>query len=152
MNEAQTNPTPGAADPLSQVRTAGRNLWLAGLGAVGTLADLDREGRDLFARLVERGRPVEERQKKAVDEWSDRAAEKLRTVGERAKDQVRQDVKRALAKAGVPTAEEWNALTARLEALSATLDELARTSATAPAAATDSTVTTKPRAAAKKKG
>lgn len=164
MNEAQTNPTPGAADYLNQVRTAGRNLWLAGLGAVGTLADLDREGRHLFDRLVERGRPVEERQKKTVDEWSDRAAERLRTVGERAKDQMRRDLKRALAKAGVPTAEEWNTLTARLEALSATLDELARTGATAPAAHASSaasasnaadtaaTVTTKPRAAAKKKG
>ena len=152
MNEAQTNPTPGAADYLNQVRLAGRNLWLAGLGAVGSLADLDRGGRDLFDRLVERGRPVEERQKKAMDEWSDRAAEKLRTVGERAKDQVREDLKRALNKAGVPTAEEWNALTARLEALSASLDEIARTSATASAADEASNVTTKSRVSARKKG
>ena len=152
MNEAQTNPTPGAADYLNQVRTAGRNLWLAGLGAVGSLAALDREGRELFDRLVERGRPVEERQKKTMDEWSDRAAEKLRTVGERAKDQVRQDLKRALNRAGVPTAEEWNALTARLEALSASLDEIARTSAIAPSADTAPTVTTKPRVSAKNKG
>src|SRR6476646_9586741 len=112
MNEAQTNPIPGAADYLHQVRLAGRNLWLAGLGAVGTLAELDRESRGLFDRLVERGRPVEERQKKTVDEWSDRAAERLRAVGDRARGQLRQDLKRVLARAGVPTAEEWNALSA----------------------------------------
>jgi poly(hydroxyalkanoate) granule-associated protein len=131
MNEAQTNPAVGAADRLNQVRIAGRKLWLAGLGAVGTLAELDRESRGLFDRLVERGRPLEERQKKVMDEWGDRAAEKLREVSERARGQVRQDLKRVLVKAGVPTADEWNALTARLEALSLSIDELARTDAQA---------------------
>jgi poly(hydroxyalkanoate) granule-associated protein len=115
---------PGAADRLSQLRSAARSLWLAGLGALGTVADLDRESRGLFDRLVERGRPVEELQMEVIDEMGDRSAAKLREIGELVRDQVRYDVDRALTRVGVPTREDWSHLALRLETLSRKIDEL----------------------------
>ena len=128
MNEALTVTTsgiPGTTDLLVQVRSVGRSLWLAGLGALGTIVDLDRGSRERFDHLVERGRPVAERQMQRVDEIGDRASGKLRAARELVRDQVRYDTDRVLARLGVPTREDWSTLAQRLEALSRKIDELA---------------------------
>jgi poly(hydroxyalkanoate) granule-associated protein len=128
MHQAiEETPTPayGAADRLNEVRIRGRKLWLAGLGALGTIVDLDQESRGLFDRLVERGRPVSHRQKQVAQEIGDRAAGRIREMRERVRGQVREDLQRVLRRADVPTREEWNALTAHLEALSRKIDEIA---------------------------
>jgi hypothetical protein len=52
MSEAQMDINNG----IGKLVNAGRSLWLAGLGAV---AGVEEGTRDLFGRLVERGRPVE---------------------------------------------------------------------------------------------
>src|SRR6185312_14813243 len=67
MNNAQEAVDSG----LDKLRTAGRNLWLAGLGAV---AEVEDGGRELFDRLVERGVPVEEKQNETVTERAGKAA------------------------------------------------------------------------------
>ena len=128
MNEANAamassaTPITRAADRLNPVRTTGRNLWLAGLGAVGTIADLDRESRGLFDRLVERGRPLSYRQKQAAQEIGERAESKVREMRER----VRHNVKQVLTRVGVPTREDFSLLAVRLEALSQKIDEIAQ--------------------------
>lgn len=149
MNETETT-TAG----FEALRQTGRNLWLAGLGA---LAEIEEEGRGLFDRLVERGRPLEERQKQAVDELGDRAGARFREMQKLVRNQVRHDVKRVMQRVGVPTSDDFARLAKRLEALSSQIDELAtsgaakvvRVAATAPSAPG---VKTKPRATAKKKG
>jgi hypothetical protein len=60
--------------------TAGRNLWLAGLGAVAGVVDADRQSRARFEQvvdeLVEKGRPVEERRRQNAEAWRERAGER----------------------------------------------------------------------------
>jgi BMFP domain-containing protein YqiC len=60
-----------------------------------------------------------------AQEIGDRAGTRARELRERVRDQVRHDCERLLTRAGVPTREEWNALTVHLEALSQQIDELA---------------------------
>jgi len=123
-----TPDTPGAADRLVRVRSAGRSLWLAGLGALGAIADLDRASRGRFDQLVERGRPVAQRQMEVVDKLGhlgDRLSGKVREAGELVRDQVRYDVDRVLRRVGVPTREDWSTLALRLKTLSRNIDELA---------------------------
>ena len=157
MDQTQISTLP-VTDRLRQIQDTGRNLWLAGLGA---LAEIEHEGRAFFDQLVERGRPLEARRRQAVDQFGNQANAKLREVGELVRDQVRYDVKRALLRVGIPTVEDFQQLSSRLEALSLrideTIDELAQdreAAGAAPARPTESTEpakSTKPRAAAKKR-
>jgi poly(hydroxyalkanoate) granule-associated protein len=142
--------TAGASARLEQLRTAGRNLWLAGLGAA---VEIENEGKGLFDRLVERGRPFEERQKQTVNELGDKAGAKLREMRDLVRDQVRHDVKQVLTRVGVPTLEDFRLLTSRLETLSAKIDALSTHPAVSPEPeTTPETPTTQPRATARKKG
>jgi polyhydroxyalkanoate synthesis regulator phasin len=101
---------------------AGRNLWLAGLGGVAGAGD---GGRELFDRLVERGRPVEERGKKVVTEVAGRTSRALRELGKLLRDQAAWESRGLLKKLNLTTVEDVKILAARLETLSRKLDEYA---------------------------
>jgi poly(hydroxyalkanoate) granule-associated protein len=101
---------------------AGRSLWLAGLGA---MAGVEEEGRELFGRLVERGRPVEERQRKAVEAVADRATRTARDFGKLLQDTMEYESRGMLQRFNVMTRDDVKVLSARLETLSRKIDEYA---------------------------
>ncbi|HXO22221.1 MAG TPA: phasin family protein [Thermoanaerobaculia bacterium] len=156
MSESQTTTatTAGAASGFDRVGreilTAGHDLWRAGLGALAQIAEIakkaeiDDRKRDLFDRLVERGRPLDERRRRAMRAAAERAGKTVREAGKLLEDTVRYEVKGVLTKIGVPTREQINSLTARLETLSQKLDQLA------PAPVAPASALSSPRSISKK--
>jgi len=108
---------------------AGRNLWLAGLGA---FAEAEEGGRSLFDRLVERGRPVEERQRKALEKVGDRSNEAVRDLGKLVQDTLEYETKGVLKRLGLLTRDDVKILAARLDTLSKKIDELSARQEVAP--------------------
>lgn len=99
----------------------GRNAWLAGLGVV---AEADTQGRSLFDRLVERGRPLAEKQKETFAEATDKMERSARELGKLVNDSVEYEVRGALGRFGLATRDDLKALERRLETLSRQLDDL----------------------------
>jgi poly(hydroxyalkanoate) granule-associated protein len=99
----------------------GRTAWLAGLGLV---AEADEQGRSLFDRLVERGRPLAEKQKQTFSEASDKVERTARELGKLVNDTVEYEVRGALGRFGLATRDDLKALDQRLENLSRELDDL----------------------------
>jgi poly(hydroxyalkanoate) granule-associated protein len=99
----------------------GRNAWLAGLGLV---AKADEQGRSLFDRWVERGRPLAEKQKRTFSEAGDKVERTARELGKLVNDTVEYEVRGALGRFGLATREDLKALEKRLENLSRELDDL----------------------------
>ena len=106
----------------------GREVWLAGLGA---LATVEEEGSKLFGRLVDRGAEFEEERRKELKE----AGEKAREQGDEALAQIEEaseetqsllmgTVNTALERFGVPTRSEVDRLSERVESLTKQVDEL----------------------------
>lgn len=105
---------------LDRVRAAGRNLWLAGVGAV---AEVSEGGLEMFDRMVERGRPVEEKQKKLVETVTDRATRTVREAQRLIEDTVEFESKGMLKRLNVMTREDVKILSARINTLSKKVDE-----------------------------
>jgi poly(hydroxyalkanoate) granule-associated protein len=128
---------------IDKLRTAGRNLWLAGLGAV---AEVEDGGRELFDRLVERGVPVEEKQKKLTETVTERASKAARSFSKLVEETVEFEGRGMLKRLNLMTREDVKILSARLETLSKKINEYA---ARHEAAVPDETKTTKTVQAAK---
>ncbi|HVG07228.1 MAG TPA: phasin family protein [Thermoanaerobaculia bacterium] len=118
MSEAQT--ITGSIG--RELLNAGRNLLLAGVGAV---AEVDDASLRLFDRLVERGRPLEERQRKAAEAFADRATGAMHEAGKLFQDTVEYEARQVLKKAGVLTRDDLKVLSARLDILARQIDEYA---------------------------
>ena len=146
MSEAQVRTDSG----FDKLLNAGRNLWLAGLGAV---AGVEEESRGLFDRLVDRGRPVEERQKKLMNQVADRTNRTMQELKKLLQDQVAWEGRGVLKKLNVMTVEDVKILSARLDTLSKKIDEYAALKAVrkpaAPAASETITLTGAPRKSAR---
>jgi len=130
----------------SRTEAASRNLidsaqqiWSAGVGA---LARAQGEGTDLFEALVKKGMSLEAQTRKLangkVDEVRGAVEDRVENVREKATDtwdrmeKVFEDrVQRALTRLGVPTREDLNSLSKRVESLTA---ELRKQNSKAPAA------------------
>lgn len=100
-------------------------LFLAGLGTVKTVGD---ESGDLFARLVSRGRDVESRGKKEIESRRKDLAKLTSKVETRVDDlgeRIDKQVTGALHRVGVPSRNEIQTLTRRVEELSRKVDKLA---------------------------
>lgn len=112
----------------AEVRESAHRIWLAGLGA---LVAAEEEGSRLFKNLVEKGEELE-------GKGRDRVSGVMSTVSGAA-DNVKRDVGtsfdkvgsgldevvvRALKQLGVPTREELNTLTKRIEELAESLESL----------------------------
>jgi len=118
MSEAQVEMNKG----FGKVLAAGRSLLLAGVGAV---AEVGEEGREIFDRLVERGRPLEERRKRAAAAVAGRARRAAREAGKLLQDTVTYESRGMLKRLNVMTREDVKILSARLETLSKKIDEYA---------------------------
>ena len=146
------------------VRESAHKIWLAGLGA---LAVTEEEGSKLFKNLVQQGERYEaqgkqrlKEAKKGADDAGARAKKLAEETAERAKRAAEgaweqlggafdDKLAKTLHRIGVPTREEINALSRRIEELTRAVE---RARAPKPAAKPSSAAATKPAggAAAKK--
>ena len=117
MSEAQV-----MDNGFEKLLAAGRSLWLAGLGAV---AEVEEGSREMFDRLVKRGRPVERRQKRAARSVAERVQHTARELGQLVQDTVAYESRGLLKRLNVMTVEDVKILSARLETLSKKIDEYA---------------------------
>lgn len=125
----------------SAVRTSAQQIWQAGLGA---FAKAQEEGGRVFSKLVKEGSDLQKRAEDKVSDVTGTVTKMADGVSKQASgswdklEQVFEDrVSRALAKIGVPTQKEIQALTKRVEQLSKAVAELSgkKVPADAPARA-----------------
>ncbi len=116
MSEAQMDMT------TNKLLAAGRSLWLAGLGVV---AEVEEGTQTLFGRLIAKGRPVEERQKKAVEAMAEKAKGTATGFTQLVQDTVEYESRQMLKRLNVMTREDVKILSSRLETLSRKIDEYA---------------------------
>ncbi|BCD85186.1 hypothetical protein PSm6_15930 [Pseudomonas solani] len=127
---------------LSDVRLYARKIWLAGLGAY---AKAGQEGADYLRDLVKAGESVEKQGRKVVDARVEAANSQIDSVkgsvkgsvtGVKEKVEVQLDkiekafdnrVAVALNRLGIPSRQDVEALSAKLDELSALLEHVART-------------------------
>lgn len=109
----------------------GRDVWLAGLGA---LATVEEEGNKLFKRLVERGEQFEEERREELKAASEKAREQrdealaqIEEAGEETQSLLMDTVNTALERFGVPTRNEVDRLSKKVETLSEQVDNLSKT-------------------------
>ncbi len=117
-NDMAGNPS---AKSLDRVLAAGRSLWLAGVGAV---AEVSEGGVEMFDRLVERGKPLEAKQKKVVAAVTERAGRISREAGRLVQDTVEFESRGLLKKINVMTREDVKVLNARISTLTGKVDEV----------------------------
>jgi poly(hydroxyalkanoate) granule-associated protein len=130
------------ATVLTDAKVYARKIWLAGLGAY---AKAGQEGADYFKGLVKAGESVEKQGKKQVTEQLDAANSQIDSVKSSVASNV-QSVKGkvdlqlekiekafdnrvagALNRIGIPSKQDVDALSAKLDELSALLEHVART-------------------------
>lgn len=107
----------------------GREVWLAGLGA---LATVEEEGSKLFNRLVDRGQEFEDERRAKIEEatetvreQSDEALAQLEEAGEETQSALASSVSAALERFGVPTQKEVDDLADKVDHLSTQVEKLA---------------------------
>jgi len=126
-----TQNTPRQPESLQDELTErGREVWLAGLGA---LATVEEEGTKLFNRLIDRGQKFEDERRSELEEatetvrkQSDEALTQLEEASEETQSVVAESVNAALERFGVPTQKEVDALADKVEHLSEQVNDLAR--------------------------
>jgi poly(hydroxyalkanoate) granule-associated protein len=103
-------------------------VWLAGLGA---LAAAGEEGAKAFNRLVDRGRDLESRSKDDIKSQADKARDQFDQAKGKAEgqweewsDKLDEVLTRSLHRLGVPTRDEIQTLTQRVEELTAKIEGL----------------------------
>ncbi len=119
-----TTPEDKPNQPVNTVLDAANQIWLAGLGA---FAKTQEEGSRVFEALVKEGETVEARTMKVlqaagekVEEVKGKATEQLDKLEQAFQDRVA----RALNRLGVPTNEDIQELTKRVEALNDSVQKL----------------------------
>lgn len=103
------------------VKEAGRDVWLAGLGAVGAV---DERGRGLFSDLVERGRRLEKKERPALEERFRKAGDRLESFRHKVEHGVEEKVASTLKRFGVPDRDEVQQLISRVEQLTRKVEGL----------------------------
>lgn len=127
----QDNELPESESLRDELTDRGRNVWLAGLGA---LATVEEEGTKLFNRLIDRGQEFEEERRHEIEEATEKAREQrdeaiaqIEEAGEETQSMLADAVNNALDRFGVPTRNEVDRLSKRVESLSRQVENLAET-------------------------
>ena len=157
---ADTQPTgkPEAVPLSDSVKDSAQQIWQAGLGA---FALAQAEGSKAFEALVQEGVGMQRKTQTAAEERIAEATKKMSSMASEISSKAtgqwdkletifEDRVAKALAKLGVPSAKEVEALVARLEALDKTVQELSAKVSTSPAPPPKATPGAAPRAAARK--
>ena len=115
----------------NELTKRGRDVWLAGLGALATVED---EGNKLYKRLVDRGKKFEEERRKELQAASEKARKQrdealaqIEEAGEETQSLLIDTVNTALERFGVPTRNEVDRLSKKVEKLSGQVDALSET-------------------------
>ena len=110
------------------VRESAHVIWLAGLGA---FAKMSSEGGKLFDVLVKEGEKVEERTREAATgvletarEQTDQTRGKVAETWDKVEQIFEDRLAQVLGQLGVPSHDELQELTQRMDALQARIDEL----------------------------
>jgi poly(hydroxyalkanoate) granule-associated protein len=119
----------------NDIMDSAHKVWLAGLGAV---AMAEQEGSKFFTNLVEQGQGVEKKGKKEAEKVKGTVAG-MKTVAESYWETfgrtIDDQVTAVIHRIGVPTKDEIETLTSKVEALTAAVDKLRATEAPKAAAA-----------------
>ncbi|AXI59333.1 MULTISPECIES: phasin family protein [Pseudomonas] len=124
---------------LSDVKSYARKIWLAGLGAY---TKVGQEGSEYFQELIKAGQTVEKKGKKAVTEKLEAANAEIDEARSevssfKGRVEVQLDkvekafdtrVASALNRIGIPSKHDVEALSAKLDELTALLERVARKS------------------------
>ena len=128
------NPTEKVLDSSKRLVATGKSLLLAGVGAVAEV----REGSaELFDRLVERGKPLEAKQKQATGAIVERVTKAVRGAGQLVQDTVEFESRGLLKRINVMTHEDVKVLSARITTLSKKVDEVVARRQAPPVAASE---------------
>jgi polyhydroxyalkanoate synthesis regulator phasin len=84
----------------------------------------DFSGLSLFDRLVEQGRPVEERRRQAMTAFSERTSETFKEFGKLLQDTVEYESKSVMKRLGLATQDEVKTLSLRVDALTRSIEEM----------------------------
>jgi poly(hydroxyalkanoate) granule-associated protein len=103
------------------VKDSANQIWLAGLGAFAKAQD---EGSKLFESLVKEGEEIESRTKKAAEDKIDIAKNKTSDTWDKLEQVFEERVSRALSRLGVPTNDDIQSLSKRIEELNENIKEL----------------------------
>ncbi len=106
-----------------EISQAGREVWLASLGAVSLI---EKEGRTMFETLVEKGKTFETRERSMIEDMINEAAGQVRAIGKQVEGRLQDTSKSVLQRFGVPSHAEINALIARVEQLTAKVESISR--------------------------
>lgn len=104
-----------------QMAGMGRDVWLAGLGAVATM---EEEGSQLFTTLVKRGAKLEAEGRKKIDMVRGEVTERQKSLTHQVEENVYEPMLKAMSRFGVPTRGEIRELTAKVDALTKHVDML----------------------------
>jgi len=121
MSEKRLKDKSNEKQVMGSVVDSARQIWLAGLGA---FSKAEEEGGKLFESLVKEGEEVEARTRKTAEEKVEEVKEKMKEVKNKVSDtwddleQVFEDrVARVLNRLGVPTNDDVQELSKRVEEL-----------------------------------
>lgn len=122
----------GLLDLPDEITTQAREVWLAGLGA---LSAVEEEGTKVFNGLVKKGKAVEKAGRKkikaarkmldeAADEVVSKPAEVTKDIEKKVTESVEETVEAVLHRLGVPTRQEVQDLSAKVEKLAKQVSKL----------------------------
>lgn len=103
------------------VKNAGRSIWLAGLGVVGTV---DERGRKVVSDLIERGRNVETSTDDLADLRPSHAIQRVKGMGDRIERRVEKTMTKTLNRLGVPARRDVETLSDRVATLTRQVEAL----------------------------
>ena len=112
-----------------KIKESANQIWLAGLGAY---SKAEKEGNKLFEALVKDGEQIENKTKDKMDErvssYKDKVEEvkdKAATSWERIEKAFDERVSKALARLNIPTKQDVDELSERIDQLNKVIEELA---------------------------
>lgn len=116
--KSETQQTPFEREQLVE---AGRKAYLAGLGAMAMIGE---RAQTLFDWLVEKGKTADLPETPDVRGMVDDATKRMKTYADKVGDAVEENTAALLHRFGVPTRDDIQVLTRRVEQLSAKVEAL----------------------------
>jgi len=109
------------------VKDSANQIWLAGLGA---FAKAQEEGSKLFESLVQTGEEIEARTKKSAEDKVEAAKNKTTDTWDKLEQVFEERVSRALSRLGVPTNDDIQTLSKKIEELNENIKDLIKSEST----------------------
>jgi poly(hydroxyalkanoate) granule-associated protein len=110
-----------ARDLSDDMQQAGRQVWLAGLGAVGMAGNTSQA---VFGMLVEEGQKIQKQEMKRFDRFVDQATDRMHEISKLVEGRVQATTKVALGRLGLPSRKDVSDLMARVDQLTLKVEGL----------------------------